>query len=37
MTRKEAADLIRSCDLTDVTLEIGRASANIKPAPEVSE
>ena len=28
--------MIRSCDLTNVTLEIGRASANIKPTPEVS-
>ncbi len=27
--------MIRSCDLTAITIEIGRASANIKPAPQV--
>ncbi len=35
ITRKEAAEMIRSCDLTSITVEIGRAHANIKPAPQV--
>lgn len=36
MTRKDAAEKIRSCDLIAVTIEIGRASTNIKPAPKVT-
>ncbi len=36
VTRKEAVDRIRSCDLTTVTMEIGRVSTNIKPSVMVS-
>ena len=36
VTRKEAVDMIRSCDLTAVTMEIGRVATNIKPSVIVS-
>jgi len=31
MMRKEAVEKIRSCDLTSITMEIGRASRSGKP------
>lgn len=34
VTKKEAAEAIRSCDFTTVTVEVGRTTANVKPAPQ---
>ena len=37
VTRKEAAELLRSCDELSITMEISRSVSRLKPRPLVSE